>query len=372
MMRNELVGIEEKDRRISNLLVPALSMGIALIFVAFLEAVLVFILSLSEDLLFFDNITQNILVLLITQIGGAIIVFAVLIPFFKVKNIEIRPMSTSSVGITVVLFFLALSTTFLSGLFFTSIFTALNLEPQTGYSDLTITVEHLNNPNSILLFLVAMSIGAALFEEMVCRRLLIPLLEDKQMGSFLAVIASSIVFAMAHLDADIIYGNIIGGIMHTTGVFFLGMMLGMSYILTRNVIFPMLIHGITNLLGALNIIFMLMENKILLTIHSVFVLILLAIGLVITIVYTWKYFRGPETDWILIIKRKSRNKVMREITRFVVVGLSLVYLPSILKIILPLMNVNEIWNRILSMVLLASILVVLLIFVRKKGFGYEE
>ena len=366
MMRNELVVMNEKDRRISNLLVPALSMGIALIFVAFLEAVLVFILSLSEDLLFFDNITQNILVLLITQIVGAIIVFAVLIPFFKVKNIEIRPMSTSSAGITVVLFFLALSTTFLSGLFFTSLFTALNLEPQTGYSDLTITAEHLNNPIIVFLFLIAMTIGAALFEELVCRRLLIPLLEDNQMGPFLAVIASSTVFAMAHLDADIIHGNIVGGIMHTTGVFFLGMMLGMSYILTRNIIFPVIIHAITNLLGALNIIFMLMENDVLLTIYSVFVLILLVIGLVLTIVYVWKYFSGQVTDWILIIKRKSEVKEMREIIRFIVVGLAIVYLPSLLKIILPLMNVNEIWNRMLTIVFLASALTVLLIFVSKK------
>jgi membrane protease YdiL (CAAX protease family) len=318
MMSNEIVGIEEKDGRISNLLMPALSMGIAMILVAFLEAVFVFVLSLPENLLFFDNISQNLLVLLITQIMGAILVFFVLIPFFKVKKVEIRPISTSSVGITLVLFF------------------------------------------------VAMTIGAALFEELVCRRLLIPLLEDNQMDPFLAVIASSIVFAMAHLDADIIHGNIAGGIMHVTGVFFLGMMLGMSYILTRNIIFPVIIHATTNLLGSLNIIFMLMESDILLTIYSVFVLILLVIGLVITIIYIWKYFSGQETDWILIIKRKSEKKVMRELTRFVVVGLTLVYLPSILKIILPLLNVNEIWNRMLLIVLLASTLVVLLIFVSKK------
>jgi hypothetical protein len=36
------------------------------------------------------------------------------------------------------------------------------------------------------------------------------------------------------------------------------------------------------------------------------------------------------------------------------------------------MSANEIWNRILLIALLASVLLVLLIFVRKKEVGYEE
>jgi len=359
MKRNEITGIEEKNGRILALLLPALSVGTAMTLFAFLEAVSVFALSTFEVLPQLDSTIQNLLVLLITQLIAAIIVFFVLLPFFKVKHAEFHPISTSSTSTTIALFFIALGTTFLSSLFFTSLFTALNWEQQLDYSEITITADHVNNPFNIVLFLITMTIGAALFEEMVYRRLLIPSLEDNQVAPFVAVFVSSIMFAMAHLDTDLMYGNIVGGFIHTTGVLILSMALGMTYILTRNVIFPVAIHAVFNLLGSLSIFFMLMENEVLLIIHSLLVLAMLGIGIGITIYTAWKYFRGSETDWILIIKKKSEVKVSRGLTGFMVVGLALIYMPNVMKINFSLLNVNSNLSGMLLIACLASILVVL-------------
>lgn len=361
MQRNEITGIEEKNGRILVFIFPALSVGIAMTLFAFFEAVSVFILSTFVASQYLDSTIQNLLVLLISQLLTAMIVFFFLIPFFKVKRVTFHPITTSSMSTTIVIFFLALGTTFLSSLFFTSLFSALNWKSQFGYSEITITAEHVSNPFNIVLFLITMTIGAALFEEMVFRRLLIPLLEDSHVVSFVAVIASSIMFAMAHLDADLIHGNIAGGFIHTTGLFLFSMALGMTYILTRNVIFPVAIHAVSNLLGSLNILFMLMENEVLLTIHSILVLMMLVIGVGITIYVVWKYFRGSETDWKLIIKKKSEFKVSRGLTGFMVVGLTLVYIPTVMKIFSDRLNVDNSVSEMLLIFNLVSILIVLVL-----------
>ncbi|MHA1967903.1 MAG: CPBP family intramembrane glutamic endopeptidase [Candidatus Hodarchaeales archaeon] len=296
MLQPEIARNDEKNGRkgFSILLLPVLSFIIAMVLFYLLEAMLNLIISSNEISLQLDSTIKNLLSLLIAQLVGAIIVFFALIPLFKVKKVDFHPISFSSIHTTIEFFFLTLGTTFLSSLFFTSLFTAFNLDPQFGYSEITITTEHVSNPFNILLFLITMTIGAALFEEITCRRLLIPLLEDNGVSSFVAVILSSIMFTIAHLDADLIYGNIAGGFIHITGLLLLAMILGMTYITTRNVIFPIFIHAVSNLFGSLSILFMLMENDILLTIYSFLVLVMLVIGVGRTIYTAWIYFHGKQ------------------------------------------------------------------------------
>jgi membrane protease YdiL (CAAX protease family) len=356
MLENEITAILGKNRRIINLLQPALSVGIVMILFNLLNAVLGFTLTMFETSLPLDSTIQDLLVLFIAQLIGVIIVTFVLIPFFKVKNTDFHPITTSSSRTTLVLFFLAMGTTFLSSLIFTSLFNALNLEPQTGYSEIIITKEHISNPLNIVLFLVSMTIGAAAFEEMAYRRLLIPLLENNQVVPSTTVIVSSIMFAMAHLEEDIIYGNIAGAIIHIVGLFLFALVLGITYILTRNVVFPIIIHATSNFLGSLSILFMLIGDEDLLTTFSLLMLAILVIGLGITIYSVWKFFYGVRNDLMFKIWNKSESNGL---IGFIAIGLALVYTPIVVEICLILLKIDNNLSRILFIVCLASILVML-------------
>jgi membrane protease YdiL (CAAX protease family) len=372
MIKNEMTDIKAKNRKILSLLLPTLSVGIVMILFNLLDAVSGFVLTKCETSLSLDSIIQDLLVLFIAQLIAVATVIFVFVPFFNVKHAETHPISNASSRTTLLLFFLALGTTFLSSLIFTSLFTALNWEPQTGYSEIILTAEHMDNSLNIVLFLVSMTIGAALFEEMVYRRLLIPLLENYQVVPSTAVIVSSIMFAMAHLDEDLVYGNIAGAIIHTVGVFLFAMVLGITYILTRNVLFPILIHAISNLFGSLSILFMLIGNESLLTIYSILMLVMLVIGLGVTIYLVCKCFYGSKTEITFVIWNKPELNGMSGLIGFMVVGLSLVYTPMAVEICLALLKINSDLSKMLSIVCLASILVMLVRLAGEKKHNLNE
>lgn len=373
MRENEMIYNKGKNRKLLSLLLPALSVGIIMILFNLLDAVAGFTLTMFETSLPLDSTIQNLLALFIAQLISAIIVIFVLVPFFKVKHTEFHPIGIASSRTTLVLFFLAVGTTFLSSLIFTSLFTALKWESQAGYSVLILTSEHISNPLNIVLFLVTMTIGAAVFEEIAYRRLLIPLLENNQIAPSTTVIFSSIMFALAHLDEDLVYGNFAGAINHIVGLFLYALVLGMTYIKTRNVVFPMIIHAISNLLGSLSILFILIGDEGLLIIFSILMLVMLVLGLGVTIYLLFKYIYGSKTEHILFIWNKSESNGLVELIGFIVVGMSLVYTPMLVEIFLTLLKINSDLSRMLFFVCLASVLIILvrLAAVTKHNFKDE-
>ena len=367
MLKNEQTALHESSNRILHLLLPALSIGIAMIIFALLEDILELLLDIFAISLISDEIIQNIFILFMCQTLGVIIVLKILIPLFRIKKVKFQPISKSSAKTTFTLFLLTLTSTFLLGLFLTLFFTTLNLDPQSVLSEITITEVHISSVFNILLYLFSMTIGAALFEELVFRRLLIPIFEDREVTPFVAVVLSSIIFACAHLDTGSMRGNIAGTVIHITGVFILGMMLGMTYILTRNILFPVAIHAVSNLFGVLSTIFLLLQMEFLLVIQSLMVLIMVNIGIIIAINTIWKYFRGSESDWVLIIKNKSSFNMKRGLVVFLIISLTLVYTPVAIEVILDFLRINNLTRRILVIISLSSVLLSLLGFVNRKA-----
>ncbi|MFW9930669.1 MAG: lysostaphin resistance A-like protein, partial [Candidatus Thorarchaeota archaeon] len=250
LIRNSKIGFEVPDGSIFIISLPALGVGISMIFFTLFNILSDYVVSFFQNSLYLDQVIKDLLVLLIAQLIGFIVVIYVLIPFFKVKFTEYYPISIASIRITFILFLLLIGITFISNLFFTSLFTIINLDPHVGYSEFILSVGQIRNPLNIVLFLVTLTFGAAIFEEIVYRRLLISLLEKNHLLPLTTVVISSILFAFTHLPDDLLYGNISGAITHITGVFLLSMILGFAYLLTRNVLFPIIIHAFSNLLGS--------------------------------------------------------------------------------------------------------------------------
>jgi len=114
------------------------------------------------------------------------------------------------------------------------------------YEGIFPTLDLLGNPLYYILFFGVLVFGAAISEELVFRRTLIPLLERRGFGTFWVLIFSSLLFSLIHTPADLISGSIRYAIVHFFGTFAGGLTLGFVYMRTRDVRWPMLLHGLSN------------------------------------------------------------------------------------------------------------------------------
>jgi len=219
----------------------------------------------------------SLILLFLSQIVGSVIILLG-IRWLKVKNVKHGYINRYASISTVFLTSLTWSIIIISAIMITILIEFYQLEaPVTGLYVLLIPEEILS-PITILIFFAPLVIGAPLFEELVYRRLLIPLLEERGMTSEGAVMASSIFFTLLHVPADLIQGNITGTVLHISSVVIIGFAVGISYIRTRNVIYPIFIHGVINGISAVPTV--LIEGSDLATLYEIFyLLIIVAIGL---------------------------------------------------------------------------------------------
>lgn len=156
------------------------------------------------------------------------------------------------------------------------------------------------------------------------RRTLIPLLEERGMTPFPAVLASSLVFVLIHAPNDLLHGNLPFTISHLWGVFAVSLNLGMVYVLTRNILYSILVHGFMNVLGFLPSIFELMKDQALLMAFELLSWLIFFTGLGVGAYVVWTYFESPRAKWVRIVKEKSAIHIVPGLLGFV--GISVVCL----------------------------------------------
>ena len=214
-----MVIIKEKNGKFLNFFTASMVVGVGGLLLGFLSILISFIIVLTEFYLLFDYTVISLLILFLSQFIGIFIVYYVFIPLFKAKNSEFRSITIFNSVRTILLicgiFTIIVSINFI--LFY--IFRVFNLNPQSGYTNILLSPEHLTNPLNILIYYLPLIIGAPVYEELVYRRLLIPLLEKRGMSPLAAILSSSLLFALVHLPGDLISGNLSGTIMHISAVF---------------------------------------------------------------------------------------------------------------------------------------------------------
>lgn len=152
---------------------------------------------------------------------------------------------------------------------------------------------------NVLLLLVMVAIIAPIFEELVFRRLLIPLFEGTgKMSTMLAVVASSLMFALVHTEADLISGSPRFAVSHFLTASLLGFALGAIYVTTRDVRFPILFHALNNgwaIFGQLVLYFEPLDSPddlgVLTTLFGLVVLVLLGGGVIFMLYYLYHFKR---------------------------------------------------------------------------------
>ncbi|MFX1566702.1 MAG: hypothetical protein ACFFCH_12000, partial [Promethearchaeota archaeon] len=165
--------IVERDEGLLNFLSPAIlvMVGILVLSIGALSLVL---LNYIVPVLIPDPIMANVQINLVGQIIGIIITLLVLIPLFKLKQVDSENPTVSRTIKVLGIACLALTVSMGLALALWFLLTALGIPIDSSYTGFILGPEHLSNPwNLVLLFAFAV-FGAAIYEELIFRRMLIP------------------------------------------------------------------------------------------------------------------------------------------------------------------------------------------------------
>ena len=120
----------------------------------------------------------------------------------------------------------------------------LGVPVESSYQEILISPSNFTWLN-VVLFFVLLCVLAPLFEELVFRRLLFPYLESG-IGTFWALILTSLLFGLAHTENDLINGSWFFAFDHLVTSTLIGFGIGIVYCFTRDIRFSILYHGLNN------------------------------------------------------------------------------------------------------------------------------
>ncbi len=253
-----------------------------------------------------------------------LIVYFVFIPRLNVLDADSRQVNRT--GFVVV-----------SGLFLCAIFFRILLMVSYGYLGVRInfyefefpfyisSYYQLSNPVLLSLFFLYRLIALPLFLELIYRRTVIPLMEDRGLSPFHAVILSSVGFIFVFLPDFIRIPNLLGNIFWIWSTFLFGLATGTIYILTRNVIFSILYNALYHayrLVGEFGYFF---QDQLLILILTI-INVLVVIGGAILIIYIIVTILNTHTDlnWVSIIKQRSVPNITLGTIGFFIIALVLI------------------------------------------------
>jgi len=95
-------------------------------------------------------------------------------------------------------------------------------------------------------FLIVATIFAPIFEELLFRRVLLTSLLKLDYHPAYAISVSAFIFGLAHSLGDITGGSLVIAGLHLVSTTTIGIALGVIYVKTKNVIYPMIFHALNN------------------------------------------------------------------------------------------------------------------------------
>ncbi|MFX0016011.1 MAG: lysostaphin resistance A-like protein [Promethearchaeota archaeon] len=332
----------KKGRIWSNFSTPAIIAAFYLslqFLVEFAVAFLLFVIKLTNDI-----VTSKLLVLITSQIICTMIFIFIIIPFLEVKDVEFNSISYNSffTFITVFCLFWAVLIPITLGL--SVISNISDIEVDIFRNALPLSKDPSRSLFSIIIWLIAGTLGVAIFLEYLYRRTLIPLLEKRGMSPFSAVLTSSCAFALVNIPSILGFQitflresnllniylsryDLVGSLLYSLNLFIttflLGIACGIVYILTRNIIFSILIHCFGILPYYLLELFT--DNGIFLSVLGLLIIMVNISGLFITL-YTLHsvFIASSQAIWITILKKKSIVDINRGLVGFFIIFLVII------------------------------------------------
>ncbi len=328
-----MVIIKEENGKFLNFFKPLMVIGTGGLLLDVLSLIISLVIVLIGPSFPLDLVITNLVILLISQIIGIFLIYYIFIPVFKSKTVEFHKLTISNSIRTILLICATFTIVVSTNLALFYLISLFNLNPLSGYTGIMLNPGHLTNPLNIFIYYLPLTVGAPIYEELVYRRILIPQLEKRGMRPLTAIISSSLLFAIAHLPGDLAGGNLSGGILHVVAVFLMGCSMGLIYVLTRNILFPIVIHGVLNFISFTGPLIVLIGNSAVTLSYNVIYWAIFIVGIGVILYGLWQIFKKHTAEWIEIIRKKTPNKTLFGFLGFIIIGIMIVFIPWMLELV---------------------------------------
>ncbi|MFX1514755.1 MAG: type II CAAX prenyl endopeptidase Rce1 family protein [Promethearchaeota archaeon] len=209
--------------------------------------------------------------------------------------------------------------------------------------------ENLEDPAFEILYLFLLLMSIALFTELFSRRTTIPLLEDRGVRPVYAVILSSLGNGLIILPLYIIQIfqirlNMPSMVLEFTSIAVFGFFAGITYIITRNILFPILVGFLYNSYEMIGLLGRSLEIEMLVTIFNLIFIISCLVTILCGVFAIWR-FRGKNSVNELIRKMKLRSaqKIQRGIIGFFLISIGLLVFQALAVIVVR--HLTDSWNN---------------------------
>jgi membrane protease YdiL (CAAX protease family) len=299
--------------------------------IEFPVAFLLYVIPLTNDI-----VMSKLFVLLISQVICTVIFIFIIIPFLKVKDIKFNSINQTSFFTFIAVFCLFWAILIQITLCFSIISNILDIEVALFRNTLPLSKDHRGSLLSVIIWLLAGTLGVATFLEYVYRRTLIPLLEKRGMSPFAAVLTSSCAFAFVNIPFNLGFQitflgesnllniylsryNLVNSLFYSLTLFITAFLLGLAcgfvYVLTRNILFSIIIHCFGILPYYVMELFN--DNVIFISFLGLLIIVMNIAGLFIAIYTVYTIFTATsKTEWITILKNKSSADINRGLVGF--------------------------------------------------------
>ncbi len=291
----------------------------------FLYSLIAWPLSLLEWVFYIFKINVNfkLMPLILQNLSGAlvcVVVYFVFIPRLKVLDADYKKASGVSLFIVLLVFW----TVIFFRILLTTTFEVFNVKIEAPFPGFLKSYDQLRNPLFLSFLLMYQLFISPLFTELVYRRTVIPLLEDRGLSPLHAVILSGLGFCFLYLPTYLQTSNPFNSLYWFISTFLFGFATGIIYILTRNILFPILYaafyhaYRLTDTLGSY------FGNELLLTIQNLANYVTLLAGLVVIpyVILKLIVLKSP-ANWVNILKMRSVANIKRGVAGFFSISLGL-------------------------------------------------
>jgi len=275
-------------------------------------------ISVNQDLV--RGLIANIIAILI-----CLIVYFVFIPRLKVKDVTYDNPELKNVSTVFSIFFVVIFFRILLTIIFETLGSNIYLITP-WYLD---SYHQLLNPGVLLQFILHQFFIIPVYTEILYRRTVIPLLEDRGLSPFFAVILSSSGFCLLYLPEYLYTTNYLGTLYWFGSTFFFGLATGFIYIITRNVIFSILYAAIYYIYRFIHELGTTFQDETLLHFHLFLNIVILILGIITISFVIWDLFM-KESRWVKIIKTPSAPQITRGVVGYFSISLILVSIHLIL------------------------------------------
>lgn len=270
--------------------------------------------------------------------------------------------------------------------FIDSFLESLDLPDKSPYEAIEPTLDLLGDPLFYILFFGTLVFGAAIWEELVFRRTFIPFLERRGIGTFWVLLISSLLFSLMHTPQDLLSGSVRFAIVHFFSTFAGGFALGFLYMRTRNILWPIILHGLVNGVAGVSMIGLVRYDELgdisIIALGGMWVLTALAVGggtVLYVVIQAIRYRSSPTPPaWLRILT--DFNIRPSRLLPVALIALGFVGIEGGIPIIIDLLfnllgepsQEIEILQYFIEMIYLTLLIIILGFFIYKKTGPLKE